>query len=58
MELYRGLVPGQLDKIRALVGEERYEKGHYLQATRLFDRLVTSEKFIEFLTIPAYDQLA
>ncbi|MCC2547027.1 malate synthase A [Hymenobacter sp. BT175] len=58
VELYRSLVPGQLEKIRALVGEERYERGHYLQATRLFDRLVTSEQFIEFLTVPAYDQLA
>ncbi|HEX8428622.1 malate synthase A [Hymenobacter sp.] len=58
MALYRSLVPGQLDKIRTLVGEERYTTGRYLEAARLFDRMVTSEIFIEFLTIPAYEQLA
>ncbi|RYU79953.1 malate synthase A [Hymenobacter persicinus] len=58
VELYRSLVPGQLEKIKALVGEERYARGQYSPAARLFDRLVTSEKFIEFLTVPAYDELA
>lgn len=58
-ELYRSLVPGQLDKIKAQVGgEEAYAKGHFLEAARLFDRLVMSEEFVEFLTVPAYEQLA
>ena len=57
-ELYRSLVPGQLDKIKAQVGEEAYENGHFLPAARLFDKLVMSEEFIEFLTLPAYEQLA
>ncbi|UOQ52833.1 malate synthase A [Hymenobacter cellulosivorans] len=57
VELYRSYVPQQLEKIRSLVGEERYTNGRYLQAARLFDSLVTSEKFIEFLTVPAYEQL-
>ncbi|WP_081867607.1 malate synthase A [Hymenobacter sp. IS2118] len=57
-ELYRSLVPGQLEKIKALVGEEAYENGQYLEAARLFDRLVMSKEFVEFLTIPAYEQLA
>ncbi|SFQ73393.1 malate synthase A [Hymenobacter arizonensis] len=57
-ELYRSLVPGQLDKIKAQIGEEAYEKGRFLEAARLFDRLVMSEEFIEFLTVPAYEQLA
>ena len=57
-ELYRALVPGQLDKIKAQVGEEAYENGHYLKAARLFDQLVMSKEFVEFLTVPAYEQLA
>jgi malate synthase len=57
-ELYRSLVPGQLEKIKAQVGEEAYSNGHYLEAARLFDRLVMSEEFVEFLTVPAYEQLA
>ncbi|MCB2407521.1 malate synthase A [Hymenobacter lucidus] len=58
VELYRSYVPLQLEKIRALVGEERYTNGQYLKAARLFDGLVTSQKFVEFLTVPAYEQLA
>jgi len=57
-ELYRSLVPGQLDKIRAQVGAEAYQTGHYVEAAQLFDRMVMSEQFIEFLTVPAYEQLA
>ncbi len=38
-------------------GSETYAQGKYLEAARLFDRLVMSEQFIEFLTLPAYDQL-
>ncbi|MBJ6110126.1 malate synthase A [Hymenobacter sp. BT523] len=57
-ELYRALVPGQLEKIKGQVGEDAFENGHYLEAARLFDKLVMSEEFIEFLTVPAYEQLA
>lgn len=57
-EVYRSLVPGQLDKIKQQVGEQAYENGRYLDAARLFDRLVMSEEFVEFLTLPAYEQLA
>lgn len=58
LELYRSLVPGQLEKIEIQVGEAAYATGHFLEAARLFDKLVVSEEFIEFLTVPAYEQLA
>ena len=57
-ELYRSLVPGQLEKIKAQVGDTAYETGHFLAAARLFDQMVMSKQFIEFLTVPAYEQLA
>ncbi|TPG58456.1 malate synthase A [Hymenobacter nivis] len=57
-ELYKSLVPGQLAKIEALVGSEAFAKGHFTEAARIFDWLVLSEHFIEFLTVPAYDELA
>jgi malate synthase len=44
--------------MRKAVGEEQFAQGHYEQAARLFDRLVTSKEFTEFLTLPAYEQLA
>ncbi|TYZ08659.1 malate synthase A [Hymenobacter lutimineralis] len=58
LELYRSLVPGQLAKIRELVGEARYTNGRYLEAAQLFDQLVSPPQFTEFLTVPAYDKLA
>ena len=57
-ELYRSLVPGQLEKIKAPVGEQAFETGNFLNAARLFDKLVMSKEFVEFLTVPAYEQLA
>ncbi|SDX92698.1 malate synthase A [Hymenobacter psychrophilus] len=58
VDLYRALLPDQLTRIKEQIGEEAYSQGKYLEAARLFDRLVMSEQFIEFLTLPAYDQLA
>lgn len=57
IELYRSLVPGQLEKIKQLVGEERFNAGRYIEAARLFDQLVINPQFTEFLTVPAYEQL-
>ena len=57
MELYKALLPEQLNKIRELVGETRYNSGKYELAARIFDELVTSETFEEFLTLPAYKHL-
>jgi len=53
-ELYRGLVPPVLATIEA----EAAPGNHVLAAAQLFDRLVMSTEFTEFLTLPAYDQLA
>lgn len=58
LELYRTLITDQVALMRKAVGEERFTQGHYEQAARLFDRLVTSKEFTEFLTLPAYEQLA
>jgi malate synthase len=58
LELYRFLITDQITLMREAVGEEQFAQGHYEQAARLFDRLVTSKEFTEFLTLPAYEQLA
>ncbi|MEM9822212.1 MAG: malate synthase A [Bacteroidota bacterium] len=54
-ELYRQILPEELDKIKAYVGEERFNNGQFTKATELFDRLVKDKTFIEFLTLPAYE---
>jgi malate synthase len=57
LDLYRQILPEELEKIKALVGEEAYQKGRYQEAVELFDRLVTADRFTEFLTLPAYGKL-
>jgi len=55
--LVRHLIQEELARIRRERGEERFEGGHFAEATRLFDELVTSEKLEEFLTLKAYERL-
>jgi malate synthase A len=51
------LLAEELDLIRRGVGAERYARGAYTTAARLFELMVTQEEFDEFLTLPAYDLL-
>jgi malate synthase len=44
-------------EIRAEVGDERFEGGHFQQATELFERLIRADKFTAFLTLPAYEMI-
>ena len=53
VELFRELLPEVLQGIQQELGEQ-YRLGRYEQAAQLFDRLTTSEEFVEFLTLPAY----
>jgi len=54
-QMVKGLIPFQLKEIELLVGEEHFAKGNYLKAAELFEQLVLSEQFEEFLTLPAYN---
>ena len=56
-DLYQQLLPSELDKIKAYVGENRFDNGKFSKATLLFDRLVKNAEFIEFLTLPAYEMI-
>lgn len=47
----------ELQKIKELVGEDRFKNGRFNEATTLFNDLVLSENFEEFLTLQAYHQL-
>jgi malate synthase len=57
VELYKEVLPSELDKIKAYVGEERYQKGQFELAIKLFDELVTNNQFEEFLTLEAYKHI-
>jgi malate synthase len=55
LELYRSLVPSELEKIKGYVGAEAYENGKFEKAIEIFDELIDNDEFVEFLTLPAYD---
>ena len=56
-ELIRETVASQLEKIKSLVGETRYDRGRFVEAARLFERLVLGDPCKEFLTLEAYRYL-
>jgi malate synthase len=57
LALYQELLTQELAAIRAEYGAERYDGGHFPAATDLFMRMVASEQFDEFLSLPAYELL-
>lgn len=44
----------ELERIEKYVGEERFRKGKFSLAKELFNELIFSENFEEFLTLKAY----
>ncbi len=57
-ELVRGLIPEELDKIRAEHGDTVFDKIPYRKAAQIFEQMSTSEDFAEFLTLPLYEEIA
>jgi malate synthase len=56
-EMYEQLKQEELEKIKLEVGAENFEKGRFIEAVQLFDRLILNDEFIDFLTLPGYQQL-
>ncbi|MFQ5746312.1 MAG: malate synthase A [Gemmatimonadota bacterium] len=56
-ELLRTVLREELASIREEIGEERMASGRFEEAAHLFARLSESRELVEFLTIPAYEQL-
>ena len=57
LPLVRQCIQQELERIRSERGKQRYEQGHFPEATRLFDELVAGERLEEFLTLKAYEIL-
>jgi malate synthase len=56
-ELFREVLAEELEKIKDIVGEERYRNDEFGKAAELFDRISTDDNFVEFLTLPGYEYL-
>jgi malate synthase len=48
-------IPRVLENLSKQVGADRFERGHFLEAARLFEQMTRSAEFPEFLTTVAYD---
>ena len=57
LQLVREITKDELEWIRQERGEQRFQQGHFPEATRLFDEFVASSELEEFLTLRAYDLL-
>ena len=53
-ELVRELIPQELDKVKASVGGNTKP---YERAAQIFEEMSTSENFVDFLTLPLYEEI-
>ena len=58
-ELVRELETSELEKIRSEIGDDEWfeKEGRPDLSRSLFERVALSEEFVEFLTLPAYEEL-
>jgi malate synthase len=56
-ELFARVLAEELDKIESGVGRERFQLGRFGDAANLFSQLTTNDEFVDFLTLPGYEQL-
>jgi malate synthase len=57
-ELFRAVLEEELAKTPSIVGDEAFAAGHYAEGARLFEEITASDDYVEFLTLPAYRDLA
>lgn len=57
VELVKQVIGEELEKLKAELGEERYNSGKFSEAANLYEHLVVSDELPEFLTLGAYEQL-
>ncbi len=55
LKLYQELKSDELKNIEQYVGKSAYQNGRFAAAIALFDELVCSADYIDFLTLPAYE---
>jgi malate synthase len=56
-ELVKTTIAEELAKMRERVGAERFAKGKFETAAQIFEKMMLSGEFNEFLTLPAYQYL-
>jgi malate synthase len=57
-EMFRAMLGEEKQRLRAVLGEQRYGQGHFEEAGKLLDAITTAAEFESFLTLSAYRELA
>ena len=57
LALCKTIIDEELAKLKALAGDEAYNRGRYDDAAKMFPDLLAAPKFPEFLTLPAYQEI-
>lgn len=57
LELCEHLIDEEMSRLRSLLGEGPVSQGRYSEAAALLMDLIRSPVFVEFLTLPAYEEL-
>ncbi len=58
VELFHQLMAEELEKIKTSIGEEQFATRKFQIAAEILDKIITSNQFVEFLTLPAYQYLS
>jgi malate synthase len=56
-ELFKEILPSELESIKAYVGEAAFNSPTMNRAIEIFDELVQQGDYKEFLTLPAYEEI-
>jgi malate synthase len=56
-DLFRRVLDEELEAISSQIGSQKFGAGKFTLAARLIDEIVTTDDFVEFLTLPAYENL-
>jgi malate synthase len=57
LDLCLKTIDEELEKMREAVGDQQFENGRYAEAAEMLRDLIRSPKFVEFLTLPAYERV-
>ena len=56
-QLFKGILPSELESVKAYVGEAAYNTPTMNRAIEIFDKLVQQGDYVDFLTLPAYEEI-
>jgi malate synthase len=57
-DMVRAMIPQEMEKIRAQHGDKIFNDTPYQRGALMFEKMATSDEFVEFLTLPAYEAIA